>query len=76
MVSLKKFDDDIDQAVSELFEKKTLFVNRANLLNEQHDSLNETLELIIIRLSPYFHHESCKKVFEWLIYKYQVYRFS
>lgn len=72
MLALKKFDADIDKYESELFDKNTLFMNRANLLKEQHETLNETLERMIIRLSTYFHHEACKKVLEWLIYKYQV----
>jgi U3 small nucleolar RNA-associated protein 10 len=73
---MKILDDDFDQYEPQLFQKDKLHMNRAMLGKEEAESLNEQIVTMIMRLSPYFHHQCCRQVLEWLIHKYQVYLFA
>lgn len=69
---MKALDNDFDTYEPELFQKDKLKFNRATLGKEEAQELDAKLETIILRLSPYFHHQCCRQLLEWLIQNYQV----
>jgi len=71
---LARFDEGFASPGYEpqLFEAEALQMNRGMLAKEKAEELDQALERMLVRLSPYFHHQACKQVLEWLIHKYQV----
>lgn len=69
---LRKFDRAFADYEPRLFDPAAVSLNRAVLSKEEDEALNESLNRIIVYLSPYFHHNGCKQVLEWLIHKYHV----
>jgi hypothetical protein len=69
---LRKVDRSLADYEEKLFDMSAIVLNRAMLSKEENDELNESLERMIVYLSPYFNHQGCKQVLEWLIHKYHV----
>jgi U3 small nucleolar RNA-associated protein 10 len=69
---LRKVDRSLADYEEKLFDQSSIVLNRAILSKQENDELNESLERMIIYLSPYFNHQGCKQVLEWLIHKYHV----
>ena len=69
---MKKLDPEFDFYEPELFVKKMLKFNRAMIGKEEENELSQKIDKMLLRLSPYFHHQCCREVLEWLIHKFQV----
>jgi len=76
VTKLKGLDEQFDEYEPELFHLSRLHFQRSMQLREEEDELNESLERMITRLSPYFHLNACIQVLEWLIYKYQIHLYN
>lgn len=72
MEQLRKVDRSLADYEEKLFDPSAVVLNRAMLSKTENDELNESLERMIVYLSPYFNHQGCKQVLEWLIHKYHV----
>ncbi|KAI6196958.1 hypothetical protein M3Y94_01168800 [Aphelenchoides besseyi] len=73
---LRKFDRSFVDYEPRLFDSSSTTLNRAVLSKEEDEALNESLNRMIVYLSPYFHHQGCKQVLEWLIHKYHIHLFN
>uniref|UniRef100_A0A914Y6U5 HEAT repeat-containing protein 1 n=1 Tax=Panagrolaimus superbus TaxID=310955 RepID=A0A914Y6U5_9BILA len=76
LAQLKKIDPTIDEWEPELFAETSLDFNRSMITKEENEKITASLERMITLLAPYFHHQACKQVLEWLIYRYQIHSFD
>uniref|UniRef100_A0A7E4ULQ3 HEAT repeat-containing protein 1 n=1 Tax=Panagrellus redivivus TaxID=6233 RepID=A0A7E4ULQ3_PANRE len=72
LAQLKKLLPEVDEISPQLFDESTVNFNRTTIDKEENTKLHETLEHFIAVIAPYFHHQACKQVLEWLIYRYQI----
>ncbi|KAL7071280.1 hypothetical protein ACQ4LE_009541 [Meloidogyne hapla] len=76
LAGMKKLDNEFDNYLPELFEKKLIKFNRAIISKEENNELNQKIEKLLLLLSPYFHHQCCREVLEWLIHKFQIHSYN
>ncbi|KAI6182851.1 hypothetical protein M3Y97_00425200 [Aphelenchoides bicaudatus] len=73
---LRKLDRSLVDYEEKLFGPSSIALNRAMLSKDENEELDESLERMIIYLSPYFNHQGCKQVLEWLIHKYHIHLYN
>ncbi|CAD5216594.1 unnamed protein product [Bursaphelenchus xylophilus] len=73
---LRKLDRTLADAEYDLFHPSKVSFNRATITADQNDELDKKLKSLLVHICPYFHHQSCRQVLEWLIYKYQVHLYN
>jgi uncharacterized membrane protein YhiD involved in acid resistance len=76
LAQLKKIDSTIDEWEPQLFDETSLDFNRSIITQEENEKITASLERMITVLGPYFNHQACKQVLEWLIYRYQIHSFD
>ncbi|CAD5212349.1 unnamed protein product [Bursaphelenchus okinawaensis] len=69
---LRKLDRTLADAEFDLFHPAKVSFNRAVISAEQNEELDKKLRSLLVHICPYFHHQSCRQVLEWLIHKYQI----
>lgn len=65
-------DERFSKYEPDLFDETKLNFNRTMVGKEENDALDQSLQRMIVYLTPYFNHQACKQVLEWLIFKFQV----
>jgi hypothetical protein len=59
-----------------LFNSSSISFERAIQTKEVNEKLNIEIRRFLIHLSPYFMLKSAHKVFEWLVYRYQIHQYN
>lgn len=69
---LRKLDRSLADGEQELFHASQVGFNRAVVSARENEELDKKLRRVLVAISPYFHHQACRQVLEWLIHKFQV----
>ena len=59
-----------------LFSSSSISFERAIQTKQVNDKLDQELRRFLIHLSPYFMLKSAHKVFEWLVFRYQIHTYN
>ena len=74
---LKSIDSETFESFElTLFNSSSISFERAIQTKQVNEKLNQEIRRFLIHLSPYFMLKSAHKVFEWLVYRYQIYQYN
>ncbi len=74
---LKSIDSETFESFElTLFNSSSISFERAIQTKQVNEKLNLEIRRFLIHLSPYFMLKSAHKVFEWLVYRYQIYQYN
>jgi len=74
---LKSIDSETFESFElTLFNSSSVTFERAIQTKDVNEKLNQELRRFLIHLSPYFMLKSAHKVFEWLVFRYQIHLYN
>ena len=74
---LKSIDSETFESFElTLFNSSSITFERAIQTKQVNEKLNLEIRRFLIHLSPYFMLKSAHKVFEWLVYRYQIHTYN